>query len=91
MGSWFSLQKGSVDGMGIIWRFDVYYIRFVGGKITDTFIQAGAFVGLSTKSLETLGVTSVRPFVRPLVTRFLVNRSLLFSETILLVFLKLYS
>ena len=45
--------------------------------------------GLSTKSLETLGVTSVRPyvrsFVRSLVTRFLGNHSLLFSETLQLV------
>ena len=41
--------------------------------------------GLSTKSLETLGVTSVRTSVRTSVTRFLGNRSLLFSETLQLV------
>ena len=42
--------------------------------------------GLSTKSLETLGVTSVRtyvrPFIRSFVSLFLGNRSLLFSETL---------
>ena len=40
------------------------------------------FFGLSTKSLETKGFTSVRTYVRMYVTRLLENRSLLFSETL---------
>ena len=43
------------------------------------------FFGLSTKSLETLWVEFVRTCVRTCVTRFLGNRSLIFSETLQLV------
>ena len=66
----------------------------MGRDFLPKHFACGAIFGLSTNwSLETLGVTSVRSsvrtfvrsYVRTSVTRFLGNRSLLFSETLQLV------